>query len=470
LRKSIQIAVVAPSAPCEFWDESWKGVWSAACELSPFGLKVESYETDGHDALAQRRILSRLVASRPAAVALIPAHAADLNTEIDRLVELGIPVVTFHADAPASGRESYVGTDPKQSGALAGELLAKLMGGRGTIASFPGGFETEHLSRRYIAFRDELKHRAPEIRESICHRGYGALREAALTALQTNREIGGIYVGCSRTHLVAGALEELGLRIPCVGFDQTAATAPYLANGTVSALIDESAYQQAYLAVQQAYEMTLGAVDERVEWVRVSPKVVLASNAVTQADDAFERLVRRRTQRVRLYQRQLDETGARLATMAETDPLTGLLNRKRFEEILDARSKDQQRLSLLMVGLNGLAHPFGDEALKTLAKVVQGQARPQDYCARLSATEFGLLMPDAGHFQAVEARERIRAALARTVIAPQTLNLGMRVSIGLASMPIEALSPEDLLVKADQAMCGSKRELEELSPVSLLAH
>jgi diguanylate cyclase (GGDEF)-like protein len=252
----------------------------------------------------------------------------------------------------------------------------------------------------------------------------------------------------------------------------------------VSALIDESVYQQGYLALQQAYETTVGSLSEKPEWIRLPPGIVLASNAIGEKagepmDGAFESLVRRRTQRVRLCERQLEEMNARVVTMAETDALTGLLNRKRFEEILDARSKDQERLSLLMIRLDGLSkphggmvHQIGEEALKALARVIHAHARPQDYCARLSENEFGLLMPDAGHFQAVDVRERIRSMLARTVIAPRTLNLGIQASIGIGSMPTDAVNPEDLLIQADRAMCTNQREASsvELSPASLLAN
>jgi diguanylate cyclase (GGDEF)-like protein len=172
-----------------------------------------------------------------------------------------------------------------------------------------------------------------------------------------------------------------------------------------------------------------------------------------------------RTQRAHRYQELLEQAAARLVTMAETDSLTGLLNRSKFEEVLSARVKDQDQLSILMIGLNGflgknisVSQPVSDEALKTLARLLKAQARPQDYCARIGVDEFCLLMPGAGREQAAGLRERIRSVLAKTVIAPQTLNLGMQVSVGIASLPADALSAEDLLIRADRSMVAQRRD------------
>ena len=126
--------------------------------------------------------------------------------------------------------------------------------------------------------------------------------------------------------------------------------------------------------------------------------------------------------------------------------------------------KDQDKISILMIGLDGfeqtnqnIGQPVDDEALKTVAKVLRSMARPQDDCARVGSDEFCILMPGADAPQVSAARERILSALAKTVIAPQTLNLGIRVSIGAASLPQDASSAEDLLVRADNSMYAHKR-------------
>jgi diguanylate cyclase (GGDEF)-like protein len=475
--------------PAEFFNLIWKGIWSAACELSPFGVRIETCETEGHDTVAERRMLERLLKSPPDAVAIIPAHVDSLDEEIGRLALAGVPVVTFHADAPRSRRHSFVGTDPLQSGALAGEMLGKLMQGKGTVASFPGSFETEHLSKRYKSFRQELAQRFPGVTEAVCQAGVTGVQESALKILSERSDIGGIYFGYSRVHLVAEVMEKLGIRLPCVGFDNTQAVQPFLSRGTVSAVIDENPYQQGYLAIQNAYELILGTQDKPFSWLRIPSGVVLSANSsgpetsdtrdTGEVDHCAEVIVQRRTQLARAYQEKLEAAEARIAAMEETDPLTGLLNRRRFEAILEKHARNGLPLTLLMAGLNGFRRANGspgphirDEALACVANALTAHARPQDFCSRLSSDEFCVLLPGDSRAQALAMKERILMTLAGTAIAPQTLNLGIQVKIGIASMPLEAVNAEDLLVLADNAMYTDQRvaAIRELSPVSNMAN
>jgi diguanylate cyclase (GGDEF)-like protein len=465
LKKPAHIAVIAPSAPCELFDLLWKGVWSAAFELAPFGVRVDRFETSTHDPTAQKRILANLRAKPPAALVIAPANISDLDQEIAMMANLKVPVITFHTDAPASRRETYVGTDPAQSGALAGEILGRLMGGRGTIASFPGPLETDHLRQRYLAFRKELKSNFPDIGEAVSHSGYSGMAEAAERVLEQNPPVGGIYVGCARSYEVAAVVARLGRKIPFVGFDMTESSQAFLADGTVSALIDEDVYHQGYLAVHQAYEATQPG--ETMERIPLQASVMLRANCnSSEGTGGLENLIRLRTRRAHRYQELLDQASSQIETLSEMDALTGLLNRSKFEELLGQRVKDQEKLSILMVGLDGFergersaGQPIGDEAVKTVAKVLREASRPEDKCARIASDEFCVLMPGADFRHVAAARERILAALAKTVIAPRILNLGIRVSAGAACLPADASNAEDLLVHADNAMYAHKRAI-----------
>jgi diguanylate cyclase (GGDEF)-like protein len=473
--KQLRIAVIAPASPAEFFGLIWKGIWSAACELSPFGVRLETHETEGHDTVAQRRILVRILKSRPDAVAVVPAHLDDLNEEIGRIALAGIPVIAFHTDAPRSRRETFVGTDPLRSGTLACELLGKLMRGQGAIASFPGAFETENMATRYLAFREELGRNWPGITETICHIGADGVRYAALRAFREKPEIAGIYVGSSRVHLVGEVMEELGISVPCVGFDNTETVHRFLARGTVAGVIDENPYQQGYLALQQAFQSAQGLNVEECSWLRIPSDVVLSASSPVSP----ELLMKNRTLHLRQCQQELAEAKARIVSMEETDPLTGLLNRRKFEEVLEQHTRNQQPLTILMARLNGLQRTSGgpgthvsDEALASVARVLQSESRPQDFCSRLGGDEFCVLLPGDSHSEAIAMKERVSGRLAEIVIAPHTLRLGIQIRVGIASMPADAVNAEDLLVIADNAMYTDQRTMaiRQLSVVSSLAH
>lgn len=472
--------MVAPGEPSEYFALLWAGVRSAAAEISSLGLHVESLVTPCHDVARQREILAALLASSPDAIALIPAHASALDDLIERHVEQGASVVTFSADAPDSKRCSYVGADPLRSGALAGEMLAKLAGGGKPIrlGAFPGPLIQGHLAARYRGFLGELAKRQPAPEVAFCCEEVENLPHAAVQFLAAHADIHGIYVGNSRAWEIGGALETLGLRIPCVGFDNTPAVRPYLEKGVVSAVIDQNAYQQGYLAVQRAYE-TLSSRRRITRSTMIPSSVVFAANASepTSTDtlnEAFEILVRRRTAKLRSYQRMLTEANHQLTHLAETDSLTGLYNRRKIEYLLEeymAHTAAHALLSLLMIDVDRFklyndlcGHETGDEALRVLSRILAAQIRMPDCCGRLGGDEFCILLPNTPLAGAAALRHRLHEAVAQVVVPAASGDLTMTLSIGVATAPADGITPHELLRSADRDMYREKERLAAVRP------
>jgi diguanylate cyclase (GGDEF)-like protein len=470
LKKQARIAVVAPASPAEYFGLLWEGVRSAATEISSLGMRVDPISLAGQDIGPQRELLGELLKAPPDAVALVPAHASALNDLIEELSAKGTAIVTFNVDAPLSRRCSYVGPDARKSGALAAEVLTRLMGIHGAVISFPGPLEKGHLAERYRGFLSDLTRWRADAHIVACHQGLDRLREAAAGLLRENREIGGIYVGNARAYEIGAAMEEIGCHIPCVGFDNTPAVRPFLEKNLVSAVIDQNAYQQGYVAVQRAYEiLTARRLPSRP--TLIPSTVVFASNAGDPAstdtlNEAFESLVRRRTARMRSYQRLLQEANHQLLHLAETDGLTGLYNRRKIEFLLDdhlARCSAHSPLSFLMIDVNQFksyndrwGHETGDEALRVLARVMSEQVRMPDCCGRIGGDEFCILLPNTDAEAAEAVRNRIHRALAEAVIPVQSARLSLEVSIGVATAPADGESPSDLLRAADQDMYAQK--------------
>src|SRR5919197_967785 len=116
---------------------------------------------------------------------------------------------------------------------------------------------------------------------------------------------------------------------------------------------------------------------------------------------------------------------ARLDEAVRTDRLTGLLNRRGFEELFEMeleRSRREGRpLSLLVGDLDGfkrvndrLGHHAGDTALELLGRELSSWKRRADVVARIGGEEFALLLPDTDGSAALVAAERLRRAVART--------------------------------------------------------
>jgi diguanylate cyclase (GGDEF)-like protein len=157
-----------------------------------------------------------------------------------------------------------------------------------------------------------------------------------------------------------------------------------------------------------------------------------------------------------------------LAVMATTDVLTGLCNRRRFDEVLDTEWRRAQRngdsVGLLMIDVDHFkkyndkfGHQAGDAMLAAIAGcIADNTRRAAEVSARLGGEEFGVLLPGASMGYALEQAERIRAAvLALPAAAADALGVTPTVSIGVAVVR-PGTSPAELIKAADKALYEAK--------------
>lgn len=151
---------------------------------------------------------------------------------------------------------------------------------------------------------------------------------------------------------------------------------------------------------------------------------------------------------------------------AVTDALTGLYNRRYFEEALEKEvqraKRQQQPFSIIGIDLDFLkkindthGHFYGDLAIKTIADVLKANARSVDVPARIGGEEFDVLLPGISSDGAMIAAERIRSAIEKTEIDTIGHITG---SLGVATYFEHTDNVEELLELTDQAMYTSKRE------------
>jgi diguanylate cyclase (GGDEF)-like protein len=167
---------------------------------------------------------------------------------------------------------------------------------------------------------------------------------------------------------------------------------------------------------------------------------------------------------VSLLKDRLDRLVARLADAAREDPVTGLRNRRGFDEIFDLEVERARRtgrsLSLVLGDLDHFkqvndrfGHPRGDDVLRRTAEILSSTNRRIDLPARVGGEEFAVLMPDADERGAHVAAERMRRAI-REGFADDPLPL--TISFGIASFPPHGDNTDDLMESADQALYTAK--------------
>lgn len=150
---------------------------------------------------------------------------------------------------------------------------------------------------------------------------------------------------------------------------------------------------------------------------------------------------------------------------AITDGMTGLYNRRYFEEYIKKEAiramRQNQKFTVIGLDLDHLkqindtyGHNYGDIAIKTIAEVLKNNARSIDIAARMGGEEFNLILPGVDIEGGCIAAERIRKAIE----AVELEKIGhITASLGVATYPDQSDDLEELLELTDQAMYESKR-------------
>jgi diguanylate cyclase (GGDEF)-like protein/excisionase family DNA binding protein len=161
------------------------------------------------------------------------------------------------------------------------------------------------------------------------------------------------------------------------------------------------------------------------------------------------------------------QTHTALARQARTDDLTGLLNHGSFREHLAAAVAADAPFSVLMIDLDRFklvndtfGHAAGNDLLGQMAAAIVGASREADSAFRYGGDEFAVILAATDATRARPVAERIRRSIAQLVGPGSGLHaagLDLDASAGLATYPVDGLTPDDVLLAADRACFVAKR-------------
>jgi len=149
--------------------------------------------------------------------------------------------------------------------------------------------------------------------------------------------------------------------------------------------------------------------------------------------------------------------------MADTDALTGIANRRTFEENLvkeiSRASRLGEEVTLMMLDVDHFknfndtyGHQAGDDALREVAQSLAAACRIFDTPARYGGEEFAVILPSCSAAESMAVAERLRGGLAN-IKAP----IPITASVGIATFPLNANEAQGLIRTADEALYESKR-------------
>ncbi|WP_371426260.1 GGDEF domain-containing protein [Tardiphaga sp.] len=170
------------------------------------------------------------------------------------------------------------------------------------------------------------------------------------------------------------------------------------------------------------------------------------------------------------YNSDLAVMNARLSTFALTDGLTGVSNRRDFDQKLKLCLQDQATcaapLALLLIDVDHFkrfndtyGHLVGDECLKLVAAAIRTAGRPDDFTARYGGEEFALILPATTRADALVVADRVRHAIEmmdRRALPEPSERLTVSIGAGIAAAGAN-IQPHELVEAADSALYMAKQ-------------
>ncbi|WP_434666868.1 sensor domain-containing diguanylate cyclase [Paraburkholderia sp. A3BS-1L] len=155
------------------------------------------------------------------------------------------------------------------------------------------------------------------------------------------------------------------------------------------------------------------------------------------------------------------ETLSRLSQAAQTDPLTGLFNRRALNDTLKLLEERRQSFSVLAIDIDHFkrindahGHDLGDHALINLARLIRETLRHEDFACRIGGEEFLVILPDMSIKDAVAMAGRLRQRVEQASTIPFEK---LTISVGVTVWPFNGSTPADALRLADRLMYRAKR-------------
>ena len=254
-QKSYTIGLVAKSQGNPVFQAARVGAMDAAKDLGTkhnLRIKVDWRTPNEEDAQKQAEAIEQLVLAGASGIAVSCSDANKLTDAINSAVKNGVPVATFDSDAPASKRFVTYGVDDVKCGEQVMSELAKLMGGKGTVAILAGNQNAPNLQKRVQGVKNIAK-KFPGIKILDTYYHKETPQDAAAKVeqvMQARPEITGWAMVGGWPLFTDNALTWQPGTVKCVSVDALPPQLAYLRSGHVQLLLAQQVYEWGYRSVE----------------------------------------------------------------------------------------------------------------------------------------------------------------------------------------------------------------------------
>lgn len=256
--KKLRIAVVPKGTTHEFWKSIHAGTVKAARELDVEVVWKGPLKED--DLKSQIDLVERFTAQRVSGIVLAPLDNKGLSNVVANATQHAVPVVVIDSRLDSNATTSFVATDNRAAGRLAGRKMTALLGGKGNliVLRYQEGSASTH--EREEGFLEEIR-KSPDIKVLSDNRYAGATTETAYATSESlllaqgaaRGNVAGVFApNESSTFGMLLALEKTGLatKLKFIGFDASEKLIAALKAGQIAGLVIQNPFQMGYLGVK----------------------------------------------------------------------------------------------------------------------------------------------------------------------------------------------------------------------------
>ena len=281
LKRNYRISVNTLKGTTSFWDQVRAGIEQEAKLIGLDSVELE-FRTFPQLAVGEREALETALKSKADGIIAFPSHPQSLRAAMRRATKANIPVVCVATDAPDDGRLAVVSIDTVGSGALAADLLGRMLGGKGKVATTLSDPRITEHAEKCKAFEGTLREFYPAIELAAQIEDHDVETEAyekCRALFREHPDLQGIYVTTEASIPVLEAARDAGIlqQLTIIATDLFPALVEHIRSGAVLATIYQRPLMQGRMAFRVLHEYLVKGTCPS-EQVTLAPHLVMRGN------------------------------------------------------------------------------------------------------------------------------------------------------------------------------------------------